>query len=115
MSRQWFIGPLVVLLAAPALAEEPSGSAEEGFGLLREGARVLMESLFSEMEPALDDMQQGLGEALRRMEPMMRDLGAMMGELDNYHAPEMLPNGDIIIRRKSPGEIVAEPGGEIEI
>lgn len=115
MSRQWFIGPLVVLLAAPALAEEPSGSAEEGFSLLREGARVLMESLFSEMEPALDDMQEGLGEALRRMEPMMRDLGAMMGELDNYHAPEMLPNGDIIIRRKSPGEIVAEPGGEIEI
>lgn len=115
MSRQWFIGPLVVLLAAPALAQERSGSAEEGFSLLRQGARVLMESLFSEVQPALDDMRQGLGEALRQMEPMMRDLGAMMGEIDNYRAPEMLPNGDIIIRRKSPGEIVAGPGGEIEI
>ena len=61
MSRQWFIGPLVVLLAAPALAEETGASPEDGFSLLREGARVLMESLFSEMEPALDDMQQGLG------------------------------------------------------
>lgn len=115
MSRNWFIGPLVVLLAAPALAEEPAATPEEGFSLLREGARVLMENFFSEMEPALNDMQDGLGEALRQMEPMMRDLGAMMGELQNYHAPEKLPNGDIIIRRKSPAEIAAEPGEGIEL
>jgi hypothetical protein len=34
----------------------------------------------------------------------------MIGDVRNYHAPEMLPNGDIIIRRRVPA-----PAPEIEL
>ena len=44
---------------------------------------------------------------------MLRDLMTLMGEVDNYNAPEMLPNGDIIIRRKTPLENT--PEGETEL
>jgi hypothetical protein len=115
MVRQWVIGPVFVALAAPALAQDGSGSVDEGFDLLREGARILMESMLKEMEPALRDMQDDLGAALKEMEPALRELGAMIGDLRNYHAPERLPNGDIIIRRKTPAELLTERGDDIEL
>lgn len=115
MSRQWFIGSLLVLLSAPALAEEGGASADEGFSLLREGARIVFESMLDQMEPALRGMQEDFGMALREMEPALRDLAAMIGDLKNYHPPEILPNGDIIIRRKSPAEILTDRNGDIEL
>ncbi len=115
MLRHWFIGPVFALLAAPALAQDTSESVDEGFSLLREGARILMESMLKEMEPTLRDMQDDLGNALREMEPQLRALGNMIGDIRNYHAPEKLPNGDIIIRRKTPAEILTERGDDIEL
>lgn len=115
MVRHWFIGPVFVALTAPALAQDTSGSVEDGIDLLREGARILMESMLKEMGPALRDMQDDLGTALKQMEPALRDLGAMIGDLRNYHAPEKLPNGDIIIRRKTPAELLTERGNDIEL
>ncbi|SFJ12136.1 hypothetical protein [Albimonas pacifica] len=44
---------------------------------------------------AIERLREELGPALRRM----RDAVAM---LDDYGAPEMLPNGDILIPRKEP-------------
>ena len=35
-----------------------------------------------------------------RMSPMVEQLKEMVDDLNAYEAPEMLPNGDIIIRRK---------------
>lgn len=102
------IAVLVVTLglaASPSLAEEPAPDAEsdfgQGFSLLEEGTKLLLRGLMSEMEPALRELQ-----------------GALQ-ELDAYHPPELLPNGDIIIRRKvplPPGS-VPEPGpdGEIDL
>ena len=85
------IAALVVTLgiaAFPAAAEETAPDAEsdfgQGFSLLEEGTRLLLRGLMSEMEPALRELQ-----------------GALQ-ELDAYHPPELLPNGDIIIRRKLP-------------
>ncbi|NJO32329.1 MAG: AAA+ family ATPase [Rhodospirillales bacterium] len=98
------------LPVAPVLAQqEPNGDLEEGMSLLEQGAQMLLRGMMSEMEPALDDMARALDEA----KPMLDDLLALMGEVQNYHAPEMLPNGDIIIRRKLPGEI--DPAPEIEL
>ncbi len=88
---------------------------DEGFSLLREGARILMESMLKEMEPAMRDMQEDFGAVLREMEPALRDLGGMIGDLRNYHPPEKLPNGDIIIRRKTPAEILTDRGEDIEL
>lgn len=41
--------------------------------------------------------------------PMMEDLAGRLEGLRGYHPPEMLPNGDIIIRRKSPAETAPDP------
>lgn len=114
MSRHWIIGPAFALLAAPALAQQTPDSAEEGFSLLRQGARLLMEAMLDEMGPALRDMQGDLDHALREMQPMLRELGRMLDDLGNYHPPERLPNGDIIIRRKSPAEILTDRSEDIE-
>lgn len=117
MSR--FAIAFVAMLAAAspvAAQEEGEESVEEGFSLLEEGAKIIMRSLLDEVEPALKDLQFELGEVLDEMEPMLRDLAGMIGDIRNYHAPEVLPNGDIIIRRKSPEELAApEPGEEIDI
>lgn len=115
---------VLLIAAAPAAGQsggEPGGepgekSAEEGLSLLEEGARIILRSMIGEVEPALKDLHEEMGRALAEMEPAFRDLAAMIGDIRNYHAPEMLPNGDIIIRRKSPAELaVPKTDGEIEL
>ena len=115
MTRHWFIAPVFVALAAPALGQDTSGSAAKGLDLMREGARILMDSMLNEMEPAMRGMQDDFGTILEEMQPALRDLGAMIGDLRNYQAPEKLPNGDIIIRRKTPAEMLTERDRDIEL
>jgi hypothetical protein len=100
---------LFMTLSAAEAQEAPNADVEEGMSLLEQGAQMLLRGMMAEMEPALDEM----AEALESAKPMLRDLIAMMGEVQNYHAPEMLPNGDIILRRKLPSEIDLPP--EIEL
>lgn len=107
----------IFLATAPTMAQDASEEGvEEGFSLLEEGAKIIMRSMLDEVEPALKDLQFEFGEVLGEMEPMLRSLSAMIGDVKNYHAPEILPNGDIIIRRKSPSELaMPAPGEEIDI
>lgn len=86
------------LAATPALSQEQE-NLREGMDLLSEGTKLLLKGLIEEIEPAL-----------RELEGALQDLNA-------YHPPEVLPNGDIIIRRKEPRPItppLAEDG-EIEL
>ncbi|MDT8855295.1 AAA+ family ATPase [Paracoccaceae bacterium Fryx2] len=111
------IAPLVLCLAlSPALAQEvapPPAAEEDGLSLMERGAKLLFRGLMSEMEPALD----GMAEAMAEMKPAVQALAAMIDDLQNYHAPEKLPNGDIIIRRKLPTEIapVVPRGPEVDL
>jgi hypothetical protein len=87
---------------APALAQEaPPADVDKGVSLLQEGAKLLLKGLMANMEPAMQDM----GRAITDMQPALTELLAMMGDVTKYHAPEMLENGDIIIRRKTPAEL----------
>lgn len=47
-----------------------------------------------------DLAQEMLRRFAERMQPLAERLGALIDDLDAYAAPEVLPNGDIIIRRK---------------
>ena len=120
MRRSVLILPLVAALSLPAAAQE----GDEGPSLMEKGAQMFLEGILREMEPALRDLE-GMAEDI---EPALRDFALQMGpaftellgqvdDLSNYHLPEILPNGDIIIRRKVPlvPEDEAEPGEEIEI
>ncbi|WP_321365797.1 AAA+ family ATPase [uncultured Celeribacter sp.] len=75
----------MLFLAAPALAEDAPSDAEEGWNLLREGSKLLLEHLFEEMGPALEELEE---------------LEGYVDDLNAYEAPVILPNGDILIRRK---------------
>ena len=81
---------LLLLASSPVAAQD----VEEERVPLPRGLENLLADLFSEVEPRL------------------RELRDAIGNLDDYEAPEMLPNGDIIIRRKTPLDPDAEP--EIE-
>jgi hypothetical protein len=124
---------LAVLLAvAPVQAQdntplqtptEEGRSTDEGLSLMERGARMFLEGMRREMEPALQDLGEALttmGPAmqhfLREMGPAMAELLNRVGDLSAYQAPELLPNGDIIIRRKpEAGPLPPPQDGEIDI
>ena len=83
------------MLAAPlpATAQDDS-EMSEGLGLLEEGTKLLLRGLMNEMGPAMEEMSDEMRNAL--------------GNLSAFHAPEILPNGDILIRRKVPLQVEPE-------
>ncbi|MEM9344118.1 MAG: hypothetical protein AAGA87_13830 [Pseudomonadota bacterium] len=97
---------MVLCLAATPVAAE---DAEEGLDLIDRGARMLFQELMEQVEP-------GLREFAEQMDPAMEQLRGLLGDINAYHPPEVLPNGDIIIRRKEPlrpEEAVPEGGIEL--
>lgn len=87
---------LVLLAPTPghAQADDPAPGMGEGFNLIEEGARLILRGLRDEIDPALRELD-GLRAELE---------GALagLGDLSGYHPPEVLPNGDILIRRRRP-------------
>ena len=91
------------LLPLPLMAQDEGNEAiDEGLGLLGMGLGLLMEGIMQEIEPALGEMERTL--------MLLEGIVVEMGE---YHAPEMLENGDIIIRRKVP--LAPEDAPEVEL
>jgi hypothetical protein len=85
---------------------------------MERGAELFFDGLLQEFEPALRDLQN-LGETVGpkfkdffvQMGPALSDLMEQVEDWSRYHPPEILDNGDIIIRRK----IDAAPNEEIEL
>mgnify|MGYP001795608058 CR=1 FL=1 len=95
------------LLAPAATMAQETNPPETG--PIERGLRLLLEGMAQDMGPALEGLQE-LGPDLRQF---MMDMGPSLQGLMNdvqdwslYDVPEILPNGDIIIRRK-PKEIHA--------
>ncbi|MFP1643199.1 AAA+ family ATPase [Pontitalea aquivivens] len=78
----------------------PESEVEEGFSLLEEGAKLMLRGLMGEIGPALEDMQRSLEDAGAELGPLLAEMVRLIDDLQHYQAPERLPNGDIIIRRK---------------
>ena len=105
---------LTVFLACPALAETlPPDPGDQGISLMQQGAEMLLRHMMSKVDPGLEDMAQALKEA----QPNLMKLMALIDDIKNYHAPEVLQNGDILIRRKTPAELQpkALPEGGIDL
>ena len=105
-----FMLPIVLAasLANPLHAQETE-APEGGSSLIENGARMFLEGLLQEARPAVRDMRElaeRLGPQLRafvqEMGPALADILKEVEDLSVYAAPEQLPNGDIIIRRKEP-------------
>lgn len=102
MKRLLIIAVFSAKLSTPAFAQE-----DDSKSLMEQGAELFFEGLRREMEPALDEllgMADALGPAmqsfLQEMGPALAELAAEIKDWSAYEAPEILPNGDIIIRKK---------------
>lgn len=107
----------IVLLCVPATAQE-----QEPPSLMQRGAEMFFEGLRLEMAPALDDLQDLAEQAgpsllnfMTEMGPAFTDLLDQVEDWSRYSAPEILPNGDIIIRRKLGTAPEESTEGEIDI
>lgn len=89
------MGLAAVLAAAPARADEPAAPEKPLSEQIEEALRGLVE----QVEPALEQLRDTF-RVLERVD-----------SLEHYQKPEILPNGDIIIRRK-PEAPPYEPGGD---
>ena len=116
MKKVLLVPATLIALASPLAAEED----ETAPSLMERGVELFLEGLMQEMEPAMEDLQgfaEEMGPAFRQfgeaMGPIMRDLFDKVDDITLYELPEVLPNGDIIIRRKPDAKPLEE--GEIEI
>ncbi len=89
-----------MLSSSLAAEEEPSS-------LMQRGLQLFFEGFMEEVAPALDEITTLLEEAgpavqnfVVQMGPKLRDVLEEVEDWSVYAAPEMLPNGDIIMRRK---------------
>ncbi|HSF90990.1 MAG TPA: hypothetical protein VLA51_02175 [Paracoccaceae bacterium] len=108
-----FVFALALLLPAPLLAQDDDAT---GPSLMERGAQLFLEGLMNEMGPAIEGMQ----DFVEQMGPALRDLMREVKDWSLYEAPEVLPNGDIIIRRKPEtpkplDEPEPLPDGQIEL
>ena len=96
----------LTLAPLPALAQDtPAPEAEDGPTLMERGLALFFEGFRQELEPALE----GMGDALTEMKPAMDSMMGMIDDMTNYQMPEMLENGDIIIRRKPDAPPIEPP------
>lgn len=112
----------LTLLAPAAQAEE-----DQGLSLMERGAQMFLEGILKEMEPAVDEFQglaDEMGPVLRQfsqeMGPKLTELFSEIEDWSVYQPPEVLPNGDIIIRRKpeqpmTPPETRIEPAPQVDL
>lgn len=77
-------------------ASASAAQEEDGSSLMERGAQQFLEGLLQEMEPAWRELQ-GFMDA---MGPAMIELMDEVKDWSAYEPPEILENGDIIIRRK---------------
>ena len=109
---------LALALPAPALAQD-----EDGPSLMERGARLFFRGLMEEMDPAMESLRGFAEEAGPAMQSFMEEMGPAMLDLFDkvkdfsaYHPPEILPNGDIILRKKTEEELEpSEPDAPTEI
>jgi len=103
--------------AAPvATAQDDTAEAEdklrEGAELLNEGLQLLLNGMKDDVVPLLEELRDELG---NEVGPLVEGLRGKLDELNAYYPPEVLPNGDIIIRRKVPLQVEPEADGEVEL
>ncbi|TRD16676.1 hypothetical protein [Palleronia caenipelagi] len=83
----------VICIPFLAPAQEAEQDLEDGAGMISEGTRLLLRGLLERAEPELQRLLGMLEEWDGAEFPL--------SDLHLYHAPEVLPNGDIILRRRN--------------
>jgi hypothetical protein len=111
------------LLGSPGFSETTPTNPDDGISLMEEGAKLLLRGLLTEVEPAIDELQmlaEDFGPQLQmlteEMGPAFIELFDKVDDFQHYSAPEFMPNGDIIIRRRDGAPVFDPPEtSEIEL
>lgn len=122
------LGTVGLLSMAPVQAQSLFNQTEEpapdqgGSSLMERGAELFFRGLREEMAPTFEGLQEllgdigpSMGEFLAEMGPALADIASRVEDWSAYELPEMLPNGDIIIRKKQKDVPEGEGEGDIEI
>ncbi|THH35792.1 hypothetical protein E4Z66_11965 [Aliishimia ponticola] len=112
MRRISLIIAVTLACAAPVHAQDTGtqdGAAEGGLSLIERGARLFMEGMLKEIEPAFEQIGPAFKEFVDEMGPAFVDLLDQVKDWSAYHPPEMLDNGDIIMRRKVEPPVQDDP------
>ncbi|KUP91112.1 hypothetical protein [Tritonibacter horizontis] len=114
---------LLGLALAPVASAQDSGEADPDKGLMEQGMELFFEGLRREMAPTLDEAARLLAQVGPSMRNFLMEMGPALSEIADqvedwslYEMPEILPNGDIIIRRKDDAapDAPAPPAPETE-
>lgn len=100
---------VLTMAALPALAQEEA--AEQETSLWDWGMSFLGENVPEELAP-LGDMKALLDQFGPAVAPALEKMMALVDDMTNYELPEMLENGDIIIRRKPDAPVVTPPADQ---
>lgn len=68
-----------------------------------------LDSLKKQLEALSDEARGSVLDLFFDFGPLLETFGATLGDLANYEAPVILPNGDILIRRKSTAPQLPDP------
>ncbi|WP_206614999.1 AAA+ family ATPase [Mesobaculum littorinae] len=106
--RATTLGLGLAFSSGPALAQD----AGDDDNMVSEGLRLFFRGILDDVEPHMRDMADAL-------EGWDLD-GLDIDDLDNYQSPEVLPDGDIIIRRRDDAppyrpELPRDPDTEVEL
>ena len=93
------LGPAVMADSDPAPSDPPG---------LSEQVDRLFGDFLSDILPRLQHLEEGLAQ----IEPEMQALLERFRALSQYHPPEILPNGDILIRRRTEPDTDPSPDAE---
>lgn len=120
MKRILLPAALIALLSSP-LAAQDAEAEDSGPSLMERGAELFWEGLRQEMAPALEDLQgmmaefgPSMAEFLAQMGPALAGIAKEVEDWSVYEMPEILPNGDIIIRKKPKDNAPAAKDNEDE-
>ena len=69
----------------------------------------LFDTLKNQLEVLTDEARNSALGLFGDLAPLLESLGATLGELTNYDPPVILPNGDILIRRKLTAPALPDP------
>jgi len=110
---------LCLTLSISSIATSGLSQEEEtGRSLMERGLELFLKGLQDEIEPGLNEAQRLFDEISPTLRGFLSEMGPALGEIAReiedwslYELPEILPNGDILIRRKSPENERAQPEG----